>query len=195
MHFCSKTFIATSILAALSACSHEGGGSGTLLVPVNNASSAGGESLINESAAGKTQSGAKTQPTIKTEPAGRMDFSWQSGSNASQGSIAASSSDGRTFTGTFLQPTRAMTINDYGPYWSAWAGGWGGAGPWYNGAEADFITTYSGHVLASLTGNDGTRMRCTFMLRDPSNGMAGGGEGDCQLSNNEKVFHAVLIEP
>jgi hypothetical protein len=193
MYSSSKTFIATSILAALAGCSHEGGGSGTLLVPVTNTSS-GGESTVHESA-GAVASGAKTQSTTKTVAAGRMDFSWQSGANASHGTITATSSDGRTFTGTFLQPTRATTVDDYGPYWNAWAGGWGGAGPWYNGLESDFITTYSGRVLASLTGNDGTRMRCTFMLRDPSSGMAGGGEGDCQLSNDQRVFHAVVIEP
>lgn len=190
MQSSSKMFIASSLLAALCGCSHEGGGTGTLLVPVDTKSAGG------EAATSAVESGAKTSEAAKkTVPGGKMDFSWQSGMNASHGSISASSSDGRTFTGTFLQPTRTTTVDDYGPYWTAWSGGWGGAGPWYDGLESDFITTYTGRVLASLIGGDGTRMRCTFLLRDPASGMAGGGEGDCQLSTDEKVFHAVLVEP
>jgi hypothetical protein len=124
-----------------------------------------------------------------------MEFSWRSGPDSSQGEIAAVSTDGRTFNGSFLQPTNTVTASDYVPYWNAWtSASWGAARPWYDGPEDEFIRAYGGRALARLTGDDGTRMRCTFVLRNPVSGMAGGGEGDCQLSTNEKVFHAVLRE-
>ena len=46
--------------------------------------------------------------------------------------------------------------------------------------------------LSTILFADGTRMRCKFMLRNPDRGLAGGGEGDCQMSTHEKVFDAVL---
>jgi hypothetical protein len=170
MHSSSKPFIVSALFAALSGCSHEGAGSGTLEKPIPN-----------------TTSGS--------EATGRMEFSWRSGPDSSQGEIAAVSTDGRTFNGSFLQPTNTVTASDYVPYWNAWtSASWGAARPWYDGPEDEFIRAYGGRALARLTGDDGTRMRCTFVLRNPVSGMAGGGEGDCQLSTNEKVFHAVLRE-
>ena len=169
MPFSSKMFLASAALVALNACSHEGAGSGTLEKPVAN-----------------TTSGS--------EATGKIDFTWQSGADASKGSIAAVSTDGRSFEGSFLQPTNTITASDYAPYWNAWSSYSWGARPWYDGPEDEFIRTYGGRALAHLTADDGTRMRCTFILRDPVSGMAGGGDGDCQLSTNEKVFHAVLRE-
>src|SRR5688572_26040424 len=63
MHSKAATFIATSILIALCGCSHDGGGTGTLLVPANNASS-GGESTIDD-ATGRPEAGAKTDSNSK----------------------------------------------------------------------------------------------------------------------------------
>lgn len=89
MPFSSKVFFASAALAALHGCSHEGAGSGTLEKPVANTSSG-------------------------SEATGKIDFTWESGADASKGSIAAVSTDGRTFEGSFLQPTNTITASDYG---------------------------------------------------------------------------------
>jgi hypothetical protein len=52
------------------------------------------------------------------------------------------------------------------------------------------VKTYSGRVLANLHSEDGEHMRCRFTLISPSRGMAGGGEGRCQLSENDQEISA-----
>ena len=56
--------------------------------------------------------------------------------------------------------------------------------------ESGFYKTYSGRVLANLQANDGEHMRCRFDLISPSRGMAGGGEGRCQLSESSREINA-----
>jgi hypothetical protein len=165
----SSTLVVCALAAlAIAGCSHEGGGAGTLEKPVANS-------------------------TQGSESAGQVAFAWRSGADSSRGTIEAHSPDGRTFEGTYLQPSYVVRQEDYGPYWDAWSSmNWGVGAPWYAGSEDDFITAYGGKALAHLTSPDGTRMRCTFVLREPVSGMSGGGEGDCQLSTNERIFHAVL---
>jgi hypothetical protein len=151
----------------LISCSHEGVGTGVLEKP---GASAGGE---------------------KTE--GPVEFVWRSGTDPSQGQIDAITSDERRFVGTYIQPRARAWLAAYGPYWDVWTNrAWGVPDPWFNGTQDAFVTTYSGKALAHLTSTDGTRMRCVFLLRDPAAGMAGGGEGDCQLSTHERVFGARL---
>jgi hypothetical protein len=154
---------------ALISCSHEGVGSGVLEKP---AASAGGE-----------------------DPAGIVEFSWRSGADPSAGHIEAVTSDGRKFDGSFIQPKGASWVSSYDAYWDAWTNvGWGVPSPWYVGPQDAFITTYSGKALAHLIATDGTRMRCVFILREPSSGLTGGGQGDCQMSTKEQVFGAKLAK-
>lgn len=168
MHTCAMPWVFASLILAIVGCSHEGGGAGTLEKP-------------------------PASPTSGSESAGPVSFEWKSGADASRGTIEAVAADGRMFEGTFLQPSYVVRQDDYGPYWDAWSSmNWGVGAPWYAGSEDEFITAYGGKALAHLTSPDGTRMRCTFVLREPVHGMAGGGEGDCQLSTNERIFHAVL---
>ena len=53
--------------------------------------------------------------------------------------------------------------------------------------EFGFATVYSGRVMANLTAADGQRMRCRFELTRPADGMAGGGQGQCQLQSGRSV--------
>jgi hypothetical protein len=156
--------IALSLLAV--GCAHGGTGTGVLRVPV-----AGATGL---------------------QSSGPVDFRWQSDSNPSAGTIAARLPDGRLFSGQYVQPTTTEWRDNFGPYWGAWSQPWGAARPWYNGPRSSFVVHYNGKALAHLEAPDRTRMRCEFTLFQPSSGLAGGGQGDCQLSTNEEVFDAVL---
>jgi hypothetical protein len=123
---------------------------------------------------------------------GTAQFAWHSGADASQGEIQATLPDGRLFSGKYLQVRSTTEVNTAGLYYSAWSGpGWAG-GPWYGGAPGGFVTEYSGQAVALLDSADGTQMRCKFALNTPERGMAGGGMGTCQLSDNEEIFGAQL---
>jgi hypothetical protein len=49
------------------------------------------------------------------------------------------------------------------------------------------VTHYSGHVVANLSDPEGKHIRCNFQLVHPDNGLAGGGEGGCQLPNGRTI--------
>jgi hypothetical protein len=119
-----------------------------------------------------------------------VNFSWKSSDNVS-GSMNASLSDGKTFTGQFFQITSDTTVDNLGPLWAGW-GGYGGRGRWrgdwgFWDAGPEFVTHYSGRVVANLATADGQHMRCNFQLVHPSDGMAGGGYGRCQLPKGNTV--------
>lgn len=157
-------------LVAMTACTHFGGGEGTLEEPAPAAS--GGQ-----------------------KPAGPVTFTWSSGSDTSEGKIAASLPDGRLFEGTYVQVRESGWQETYAPYWTAWtAQDWGIANPMYYGPREQFVVDYSGKVMAHLHASDGTRMRCSFQLNKPDTGLGSGGEGDCQLSNHEAIFDAVIYD-
>ena len=45
----------------------------------------------------------------------------------------------------------------------------------------------SSETRAQLLGNRGNTMECKFQLSDPSSGIDGGGIGNCQTSNGQKI--------
>jgi hypothetical protein len=139
------------------------------------------------------------QPTSGAEQTlGHVNFTWKTKKgDPANGKISATMSDGRVFQGTFVQVTSTSETTDFSPYWNAWTNPtWGVPGPWYGGPATTgaFVTYYSGRVLAHLTEPSGTKMRCTFSLKRPEDGLAGGATGDCQLSTGESVFGATLRE-
>lgn len=64
--------------------------------------------------------------------------------------------------------------------------GYGAFGPY---DLTQFITRYSGKVVANLRTDAGRRMRCRLHLVAPARGMAGGGEGECQMQGGG-IVHA-----
>jgi hypothetical protein len=117
--------------------------------------------------------------------ADHVNFSWKS-SNSVSGTMNATLSDGKTYTGQFFQITSDTTVDNLGPLWAGWGPGW--RGDWgYWSAGPEFITHYSGRVLANLGTPDGQHMRCKFQLVHPSDGMAGGGHGQCQLPDGKTI--------
>ena len=115
---------------------------------------------------------------------------WQSdGGSVTQGTMTATLPGGETYSGPYLQVTSDTSETTMGPMWVGWDEGWGGWGPNWGmaGPSQSFGTIYSGRVVANLSGNQGDRMRCRFLLASPSSGMAGGGQGECQTSTNQII--------
>ncbi len=106
-------------------------------------------------------------------------FTWIS-SGPRTGTMTAVLSGGATYSGPFFQVTRETTIDELGPLWTGWDHRWRWHGWSYWGPSRSTLTHYTGRVLGNLSGPDG-KMRCQFRLIRPSSGMAGGGEGRCQL--------------
>jgi hypothetical protein len=118
-------------------------------------------------------------------------FTWQSTDSVS-GDITATFGDGEVFKGTYFQITRDTRVERLEPLWDGWGrpyrrGGWR---YWDRSSESRFIKEYSGRVLANLHSESGDRMRCRFTLINPSRGMAGGGEGRCQLAESGTEINA-----
>jgi len=132
-----------------------------------------------------TTMGTGTGETRGGGPGVRFDWKAES---AVKGHITATFANGTSYSGMLFQITTNTTVDDMGPLWVGWRGGWGGWGGWdYWDNGPEFITHYSGRVVANLKDPDGARMRCNFRLVDPSRGMAGGGEGKCQLTDGHTI--------
>jgi len=130
-----------------------------------------------------------------------VHFSWTS-SDAVSGTMSATLADGSVYTGSYFQITDTTTTDTLGPLWEGWGpgGGYGwGPGGYYDSGYEDwgdwanwdagpqFITHYTGRVVANLADPQGKHIRCKFHLAHPSSGMAGGGFGDCQLPQGKTI--------
>jgi len=118
-------------------------------------------------------------------------FTWQS-DDSNSGDMTATFSSGRVFTGSYFQITHETRVDHLDPLWDGWghphrSGDWR---YWDADPGNDFVRKYSGHVVANLHAENGEHMRCRFNLISPQRGMAGGGEGRCQLSESEREINA-----
>jgi hypothetical protein len=123
-----------------------------------------------------------------------VTFNWKSSRfDDVSGSLTATLANGKTYTGQYFQITRDTQVDDLGPLWAGWGPGFGygygyGFGGWYDWDPGpQFITRYSGRVVANLATAAGTHMRCRFQLIHPDEGMAGGGLGECQLPHGTRI--------
>lgn len=118
----------------------------------------------------------------------RANMTWD-GQGTHRGMMTADLSNGERFTGQFFQVTHDTRVETLDPLWYGWGGPW--RRPWrgwgYWGPEQSFVTTYSGRVVANLESGNGTHMRCRFDLMRPNTGMAGGGQGRCQLPSGQVI--------
>ena len=122
-------------------------------------------------------------------------FNWRSTDGAISGSMSAQLPE-ETFSGRFFQITRQTRSETLAPLWTHWNPGWYDWPYWGGVVQApypmvQFITHYSGKVVATLESPGNQRMRCRFHLAEPARGMLGGGEGECQLSGG-RVIRAVF---
>lgn len=148
-----------SLMAGLAACTSTGGGGGQLL-----------------------GAGGVDQPVA---------FSWTSKDGGLSGTLTAAL-PGQLFEGQFFQITQQTRSEVLAPLWQYWRPGWhdwpargGFLLPIYPTTE--FVTHYSGQVVATLTSPGQQHMRCRFQLMAPATGMSGGGEGECQLGDGRLV--------
>ena len=126
-------------------------------------------------------------------PDEQVAFTWSSTDGAISGVMRASSA-GAQFQGRFFQITQQTRTELLHPLWTHW--GWPDRPYWGRRHPApapatQFVTHYSGKVVASLQAAGELRMRCRFDLVDPARGMSGGGEGECQRSDG-RLVHAVF---
>jgi hypothetical protein len=130
-------------------------------------------------------------PPAKYEGVG---FTWQATDGSRSGTIQASLPNGEHFTGQFHEITDTTTVETLDGFYDTWYGSgwlgpewaWDGAWPYYDEPDA-YIRYYTGRVVAVLDGDRGTSMRCQFKLDNPAVGMKGGGQGECQLSNGDRI--------
>lgn len=118
-------------------------------------------------------------------------FTWTSTDGGISGSMTAAL-PGQTFQGRFFQITKQTRSEVLAPLWVHWRHGWHDWPYWGHPFGApypttQFITHYSGKVVATLESTGNQRMRCRFHMVDPVRGMSGGGEGQCQLSDGRTV--------
>lgn len=129
---------------------------------------------------------------VKGEAEGQpVNFYWTSTDDGNSGVMRASISD-ENYEGRFFQITQKTRGEVLLPLWGRWRNGWYDwpywGGPLPNHAT-QFITRYSGKVVATLESPSKNFMRCRFHLVEPERGMMGGGEGECQLSGG-RTIHA-----
>jgi hypothetical protein len=117
---------------------------------------------------------------------GPAAFSWKSTDGGISGTMSATLDRAQTFSGPYQQVTSDARTDGFAPMWAGWDYGWNDWQAW-SFPEPAFTTVYSGRVLANLQAPDGQRMRCHFRLNHPADGMASGGQGQCQLKGGRSV--------
>ncbi len=122
------------------------------------------------------------------EPAVPVTLEYQTSRFGQGGTMWSTLPNGEFFDGKYLQITAAATADTIGPVAVGWGWGWAPVDPWFAGVNATtFVQQYSGRVVATLFGDQGHVMRCRLNLSNPAGGITGGGIGECEVSNGERI--------
>ena len=97
--------------------------------------------------------------------------------------MSATLAGGKIFSGDYLEITHQTASAELDPLWNEWDRGPTNLFSEVSMPDFGSSTQYSGRVLAKLRSGDGERMTCRFHLNVPSQGMAGGGQGKCDLED------------
>jgi hypothetical protein len=117
--------------------------------------------------------------------AGRITFDWKS-RDAVSGTLIATLPDGTAYRGRYFQIRQDTKADNLASLFDGWHSGWDET-DWNTGPTPDFIAHYSDQILANLDTPGGSHMRCKFQLAFPSNGLLGGGGGQCQLPGGTTI--------
>ena len=150
-----------------------------------------------------TTTGVAVGRDVKTGKAFEsVTFVWKSDpGDSTNGKIEVTLPDGRFYTGRYHQVTKTSIDEELSPFWDPWPPYWSDwAIPWDDVSDegdwdeyTEFITKYDQHIIARLEhAGGGPAMRCRFTLRQPIEGMAGGGQGDCTIGRDERIEDAEL---
>lgn len=148
--------------------------------------------VLAGSAAGCVTSGVGAGDLLsRGQAAEPVLFSWTSKDGGLSGNMVATLADA-TYSGPFFQITRQTVRDGLAPLWNGWTEAWDDWPYWYRPWPGtynitQFITHYSGKVVANLETHAGLHMRCRFHLADPIAGMSGGGQGECQLPGGRHI--------
>ena len=125
------------------------------------------------------QAGKSKEPVV---------FSWTGNNDALSGTLVATLPN-LTYKGPFFEITSETCDDSLGPLWTGWNQGWYDWPYWslQPYGVSKFVTRYSGKVVANLGAPDGSRMRCRRHLMHPARGMAGGGQGECQIADGATI--------
>jgi hypothetical protein len=141
--------------------------------------------------------GQLQEPNAKQEP---VVLRWKSAvDNPLSGSISGTLPNDVHYTGKYFEVVQTTPVDIYAPLWDGWSPYWSAwPAPGYEGLDEldaqGFMKVYTGKVVANLKSDDASqKLRCRFTLDSPRSGLAGGGTGDCQLSNGERISHAKLV--
>lgn len=118
-------------------------------------------------------------------------FSWHSDDGGRSGEMTATLPEA-TYQGPFFEIHEGMVRESLMPLWDGWPKGWDDWPFWAASASGadptlQFVTRYTGKVVANLRSPSGQAMRCRLHLREPTRGMAGGGDGECQIAGGRTV--------
>ena len=148
--------------------------------------------------AGCTTTGVGTGDiTQKGKPAEAVKFTWKSTDGGITGTMTASL-PAAVYSGPFVQITQRTEAQALAPLWAGYPPGWTDWSYWgYGGMNmgmgmpmydaVQFSTVYTGKVLANLKTPAGGQMRCRLHMLVPSQGMSGGGTGECQILNGATI--------
>ena len=142
-------------------------------------------------AACETPNGAGTGAGHVRGTSKPVAFTWQ-GEGDHTGGITATFGTGRVFKGEYVQISPDIRSESLDPLWDGWErprskNAWR---YWKADSRSEFVRENTARVLANLRSEDGEFMRCRFTLISPQRGMAGGGEGRCQLSESGSEINA-----
>jgi len=111
------------------------------------------------------------------------------------GTMTARFPNGETYSGPFFQITADTRVDSLSGLWEGWRPRWyplwrrrWREEEWqYWRPGPDFISHYSGRLVANLLNSRGKHVRCEFDLEDPAHGLAAGGRGRCQRSDRKTI--------
>lgn len=135
---------------------------------------------------------AQWDPSKKSgESPQKVMIAWHSESSLTGSMTFTLGPGGQRYVGPYLLLEKTVAHMATQPFYDAWDSasfrGWGAGGidPWFEPGwgMSVWVNHYDGRVVSTLQGNRGGSARCHFTLKQTNLGVAGGGTGQCQVSD------------